>query len=147
MTPALRLSQTTAFGTPPMAASAPTCTPIQSGSLSAPARLRVGVVGCSERGDEDVRLPGVSPVRRSNTGTVSPAKSTNSFSPADVRLRIVADIAPAPVAVGDAHLQPLLTHWVSSRIVPRTEAVHRMPVACGAGCKARTRTDEGAILP
>jgi hypothetical protein len=33
----------------------------------------------------------------------------------------------------------------SSPIVPRTEVVHRMPVACGAGM-ARTRTDEGAIL-
>ena len=57
-----------------------------------------------------------------------------------------ADVA-APLVERDAHLQPLLTHWVSSRIVPRTEAVHRMPVACGAGRKARTRTDEGAILP
>ena len=37
------------------------------------------------------------------------------------------DVAVALVE-GDAHLQPLLTHWVSSRIVPRTEAVHRMPV-------------------
>jgi hypothetical protein len=34
----------------------------------------------------------------------------------------------------------------TSRIVPRTGAVRRMPVACGAGCKARTRTDEGVIL-
>ena len=31
----------------------------------------------------------------------------------------------------DADFKPLLTHWVSSRIVPRTEAVHRLPVACG----------------
>ena len=28
-----------------------------------------------------------------------------------------------------ADLKPLVTHWVSSRIVPRTEAVDRMPVA------------------
>src|SRR6476469_8524435 len=58
------------------------------------------------------------------------------------QFRCAGDVA-APLVEGDAHLQPLLTHWVSSRIVPRTEAVHRMPVACGAGCKARTRTDEG----
>ena len=58
----------------------------------------------------------------------------------------LGDVA-VPLVEGDAHLQTLLTHWISSRIVPRTEAVHRMPVACGAGRKARTRTDEGAILP
>ena len=69
-------------------------------------------------------------------------------SPPDGRPQFgrAADVA-APLVERDAHLQPLLTHWVSSRIVPRTEAVHRMPVACGAGRKARTRTDEGAILP
>jgi hypothetical protein len=33
----------------------------------------------------------VSPVRGSNTATVSPAKSTNSFSPAACVWRIVAD--------------------------------------------------------
>ena len=38
-----------------------------------------------------------------------------------------------PLVERDAHLQPLLTHWVSSRILPRTEAVHRMPVAVGSG--------------
>ena len=38
-----------------------------------------------------------------------------------------------PLVERDAHLQPLLTHWVSSRILPRTEAVHRMPVAVGPG--------------
>ena len=36
----------------------------------------------------------------------------------------------------DADFKPLLTHWVSSRIVLRTEAVHRMPVACSTGVKA-----------
>jgi hypothetical protein len=61
------------------------------------------------------------------------------------QLGSAADVA-APLVEGDADLKPVVTHWVSSRIVPRTEAVHRMPVACGAGCKARTRTDEGAIL-
>ena len=49
-----------------------------------------------------------------------------------------------PRVEGHSGLKPLVTHWVSSRIVPRTDAVHRMPKA---GCKARTRTDEGAILP
>ncbi len=44
---------------------------------------------------------------------------------------------PVPLVEGHNGLKPLVAHWVSSRIVPRTEAVHRMP---GAGCKARTRT-------
>ena len=35
------------------------------------------------------------------------------------------DVA-APRVERDADLKPLVTHWVSSRIVPRTEAVHRM---------------------
>ena len=52
-----------------------------------------------------------------------------------------------PRVEGHSDLKPLVTHWVSSRIVPRNEAVHRMPMACGAGRKARTPTDEGAILP
>ena len=60
------------------------------------------------------------------------------------QFRCAADVAA--FVKRDADFKPLVTHWVSSRIVPRTEAVHRMPVACGAGCKARTRTDEGAIL-
>ncbi len=37
------------------------------------------------------------------------------------------DVA-APLVEDDADLKPVVTHWVSSRIVPRTEAVHRMPV-------------------
>jgi hypothetical protein len=41
------------------------------------------------------------------------------------QLRRRGDVA-APLVEGDAHLQPLVTHWVSSRIVPRTEPVHRM---------------------
>ena len=44
------------------------------------------------------------------------------------------DVA-APLVERHIHLKPLVTHWVSSRIVPRTEAVDRMPVAC-AGCEA-----------
>ena len=58
---------------------------------------------------------------------------------------VAADVAA--FVKRDADFKPLVRHWVSSRIVPRTEAVHRMPVACDAGCKARTQTDEGAILP
>ena len=51
------------------------------------------------------------------------------------------------VALGRTSSWPeIIADLESSRIVPRTEAVHRMPVACDAGCKARTRTDEGAIL-
>ena len=60
------------------------------GEPLAPARLRVRVVRRAEHGDEDVRLPCV-PVSGSITGTVSPAKSTNSFSPATWVWRIVAD--------------------------------------------------------
>ncbi len=55
MTPALRLSQTTAFGTPPIAASALTCTLIQSASPSLQRAFRVGEVGGAERGNKDVR--------------------------------------------------------------------------------------------
>ena len=51
-----------------------------------------------------------------------------------------------PFVKRDADFKPLVTHWVSSRIVPKIEAVYRTPLACGAGCKPRTRTDEGAIL-
>src|SRR5256886_14896126 len=51
------------------------------------------------------------------------------------QLRRRDDVA-APLAEGHSDLKPLVTHWGSSRIVPRTEAVHRMPVACGAGCEA-----------
>ena len=40
---------------------------------------------------------------------------------------------PRPLVERDAHLQALLTHWVSSRIVPRTEAV--APDACGPDVK------------
>ena len=58
--------------------------------------------------------------------------------------RCAADVAA--FVKRDADFKPPVRHWVSSRIVPRTEAVHRMPVACRAGCKARTRLDEGAIL-
>ena len=59
--------------------------------------------------------------------------------------------AAAIVGVGRVCSYPretLETNFIgTSRILPRTEAVHRMPAACGGGCKARTRTDEGAILP
>ena len=61
------------------------------------------------------------------------------------QFRCAADVAA--FVKRDADFKPLVRNWVSSRIVPWTEAVHRMPVACGAGRKARTRTDEGAILP
>ena len=57
----------------------------------APARFRVSVVRRAERGDKDVRL---SSRRRSadrTPATVSPAQSTNSFSPATCVWRIVAD--------------------------------------------------------
>ena len=56
-----------------------------------PARLRVGVVRGAERGDEDVRRSHL-PVAGSNTAIVSPAKSTNSFSPATCVWRIVAEM-------------------------------------------------------
>ncbi len=46
------------------------------------------------------------------------------------------------VREGSPFVKPLVRHWYVA-----LRAVHRMPVACGAGCKARTRTDEGAILP
>ena len=59
------------------------------------------------------------------------------------QFRYAADVA----AFVKRSLTSSCSSWVSSRIVPRIEAVHWMPVACGAGCKARTRTDEGAILP
>ncbi len=57
-----------------------------------------------------------------------------------------ADVA-APLIEAEGDLSSRSSRIGTSRILPRTEAVHRMPVACGAGCKARTRTDEGAILP
>src|SRR4029434_2069912 len=46
------------------------------------------------------------------------------------------DDVAAPLVEGHSDLKPLVTHWVSSRIAPRTEAVHRMPVDCGAGGEA-----------
>ena len=60
------------------------------------------------------------------------------------QFRCAADVAA--FFKRDADFKPPVTHWVFSRIAPRTEPAHRTPVACGAGCKARTRTDEGAIL-
>jgi Resolvase, N terminal domain len=57
------------------------------------------------------------------------------------QLRRLGDVA-APLVEGHSDLKPLITHWYL-RIVPRD----RSGWACGAGCKARTRTDEGAILP
>ena len=47
------------------------------------------------------------------------------------QFRCAADVAA--FVKRDADFKPLVRHWVSSRIVPRTEADHRMPVACGAG--------------
>jgi hypothetical protein len=46
---------------------------------------------------------------------------------------VAADVATLRVE-RDADFKPLVRHLT-------------MPWACGAGCKARTRTDEGAILP
>src|SRR6478735_9680756 len=59
------------------------------------------------------------------------------------QFRCAADVAA--FVKRDADFKPLVAHGISSRIVPRTEAVHWMPVACGAGCKARTRSDGGAM--
>ena len=39
------------------------------------------------------------------------------------QFRCAADVAA--FVKGHVDFKPLLTHWVSSRIVPRTEAVHR----------------------
>src|SRR6202030_1306993 len=54
--PALRLSGTAAFGTPPKKSSALTCAPIQSGSVSLQRALGVGVARRAEYRDEEVRL-------------------------------------------------------------------------------------------
>ena len=49
------------------------------------------------------------------------------------QFRRAADVAA--FVKRDADFKPLVRHWVSSRIVPRTEAVHRMPVALGPDVK------------
>src|SRR3979490_718138 len=51
------------------------------GEPPAPARLRIGEVGCSERATK-MWACRVSPVSGSNTATGWPAKSTNTFPPA-----------------------------------------------------------------
>ena len=55
------------------------------------------------------------------------------------------DVA-VPLVERDADFKPLVRHWYVALRALGPKAVHRMPVACSTGCKARTRTDEGAIL-
>jgi hypothetical protein len=61
------------------------------GQRLAEAGLGEGVVRCPKDRDEDLGGAHL-PVSPSNTGTVSPAKSTNSFSPAAWVCRMVAVI-------------------------------------------------------
>jgi len=55
--------------------------------------LGVGVVGGSQHGDEDLRLPDFTGLPVYN-GTVMPLKSTNSFSPARCVCRITKSLRP-----------------------------------------------------
>jgi hypothetical protein len=85
-----RLSQTTNLGTPPSAANRFTCAPSQSASpslarASAKMKFEAPIVATNSRACQ------TTPVAGSVTPIVSPAKSTNTFSPATWLCRIVGD--------------------------------------------------------
>jgi hypothetical protein len=94
VTPERRLSHTTIAGQPAIASKQCTCAVTQyssswDGNASAYSQLDAPRTATNS----SARIT-ISPVRRSQTGTVSPGKSTNSFSPATCDWRIVTSTWP-----------------------------------------------------
>ena len=94
LTPERRLSHTTMPGQPPIASKQCTCAVTQysspcDGNASAYSQFEAPATATNSSAR---RL--ISPVARSKTGTVSPGKSTNSFSPAVWTWRMVTSMPP-----------------------------------------------------